>query len=124
LSLRTERIGEQLRAEIARVVRDELTDPRVGLVTVTRVDVAPDLSNALVYWSPLEAHDEKELAAMSEGLASGAGFVRRQLAHALSLRRMPALRFKHDPSIEEGSRTLSILKSLNESREGEDDHGE
>ncbi len=54
MSRRTERIAAQLREEIARVLLEEVTDPRTRLVTLTRVDVAPDLSNALISWSALE----------------------------------------------------------------------
>jgi ribosome-binding factor A len=116
VSLRTERIGEQLRGEIARVLREELTDPRIGMLTLTRVDVSPDLSNAIVYWSPLEARAESDLDEIAAGLSSAAGFMRRHLAHTLSLRRMPALRFKYDSSVEAGSQILSLLSSLEEQR--------
>ena len=51
MTRRTERIASELLAEISRLLREEVSDPRVGLVTLTRVDVAPDLSHALVYWS-------------------------------------------------------------------------
>ena len=51
MSRRTERIADQLRSEIARVLREEATDPRTRLVTLTRVDVSPDLGNALVFWT-------------------------------------------------------------------------
>ena len=112
MSRRTERIAEQLRAEIARVLREEATDPRVRLVTVTRVDVAPDLSNAFVFWSALDAEDEGAIAAKEDGLASAASFVRRRLARELPLRRVPELRFRFDPSFVLGSETLSLLRSL------------
>ena len=55
MTRRTERIGEQIRGELARLLREEVTDPRVGLVTLTRIDVAPDLSHAKVFWSALDA---------------------------------------------------------------------
>ena len=109
MSRRTERIGEQLRAEIARILREETTDPRIGMVTLTRVDVAPDLGNARVYWSAMT--DEAEaLEATARGLESAAPFVRRCLARVLALRRVPELRFRHDPSLDLGERTLSLLR--------------
>ena len=120
MSIRTERIGEQLRAEIARVLHEELTDPRVGLATITRVDVSPDLSNAIVFWSPLDI-EQCDLEEMGKGLESAAGFLRSKVASTLPLRRTPQLRFRHDPSIEEGSRTLSLLRSLEPVEEGEAD---
>jgi ribosome-binding factor A len=114
VSQRTERIGEQLRGEIAKLLREDLTDPRIGMLTLTRVDVAPDLSHALVFWSPLTDDDEADLGAVQDGLVSASGYLRTRLAKLLSLRRMPALRFRHDPSLLEGSRMLSLLRSLPE----------
>ena len=111
MSRRTERIGAQLREEIARVLQEEVTDPRARLVTLTRVDVAPDLSNALVYWSALEVKD-RTVEDVQAGLESAATFVRRSISKVLPLRRMPELRFSHDPSLALGSQTLSILREL------------
>jgi len=118
---RTDRINEQLRAEIARILRDEATDPRIGLVVVTRVDVSPDLRNARVFWSRLDAEplpdDDRPPEAdpeMQQGLDSAAGFVRRRLAHALPLKRVPEVHFQYDPSIAVGSRTLARIRDLSD----------
>src|SRR5512134_3602197 len=105
-SRRLERVAEQLREEIARVLREEVGDPRVGLVTILRVDVSPDLRNALVFWSRIERPGAPGLEEVADGLESAAAFVRRRLAHDLPLKRMPELRFRHDPGIELGDRTL------------------
>ena len=107
MSRRTDRIGEQVRAEVARILREEVTDPRIGLVTLTRVDVAPDLSNARIFWSTVGDRDEIE-----RGLSSAAGFVRGRLARVLPLRKVPELRFLWDPSLELGDRTLAALRDL------------
>jgi ribosome-binding factor A len=115
LSRRTERVGETVRAELARLLREEVTDPRIGLVTLTRVDVAPDLGNARVYWSVVAraGEDAEEAARRAEaGLASAAGFLRRRLADALTTRRTPELRFRHDPSLALGDHTLAVLREL------------
>jgi ribosome-binding factor A len=120
MSRRTERIAEQLRSEIARILSVEATDPRIGLVTLTRVDVAPDLSHALVYWSSVEVSDAASAAAgevaesIEAGLHSAAPFVRSRLARVLALRRIPELRFRYDPSLVLGSETLALLKSLSD----------
>jgi ribosome-binding factor A len=115
---RTERVGEQIRDVLARMLREEVTDPRIGLVTLTRVDVAPDFSNARVFWSALTpkptapgegAEADPTVAA---GLASAAGFLRRGLARELSLRRTPELHFVHDPSLAEGAHMLALLQEL------------
>jgi ribosome-binding factor A len=112
MSRRTEKIGEQLRAEIARVLREEATDPRVSFVTLTRVDVAPDLSNAVVFWSAIDVRDVDGAEQTQQVLESAASFVRRELAQTLPLRRVPALRFRFDPSLVLGTDTLSLLRSI------------
>ncbi len=117
MSRRTEKIAEQLRSEIARILREEATDPRIRLVTLTRVDVAPDLSNALVYWSALDVGGADSADGTQEGLESAASFVRRILARVLPLRRMPELRFRYDPSLVLGNQTLSLLRSLTNDEE-------
>lgn len=117
MSRRTDRIGEQVRAEVARILREEVADPRIGLVTLIRVDVAPDLSNARIFWSTVGDRDEIE-----RGLSSAAGFVRGRLARVLPLRKVPELRFLWDPSLELGDRTLAALRnlSLEDAQEGEE----
>ncbi|MBW1843033.1 MAG: 30S ribosome-binding factor RbfA [Deltaproteobacteria bacterium] len=117
MSRRTERIAEQLRSEIARVLREDATDPRTRLVTLTRVDVAPDLSNALVFWSALDIRDADSVENTQDALESAASFVRRHLAHSLPLRRVPALHFRYDPSLVLGDQTLSLLRSLADDEE-------
>jgi ribosome-binding factor A len=115
---RTERVGEQIRDVLARLLREQVSDPRIGLVTITRVDVAPDFSNARVFWSalsPQPSAPDEGVAPDPEtagGLASAAGFLRRRLARELSLRRTPELQFVHDPSLAAGAHTLSLLQEL------------
>lgn len=126
MSWRLERIGEQMRGELARLLRDEVSDPRIGLVTLTRVDVAPDLATASVFFSPLQAGEAQQgeeedapaaVEAVAAGLESASGFLRKRLARELSLRRTPALRFRYDASIALGSKTLSLLRELEHERE-------
>jgi len=118
VSRRLERVADQLRAEIARVLREEVADPRARLVSVLRVDVSPDLHNAAVYWSRIETPDGPALAAVAEGLACAAPFVRRKLARVLPLKRMPALEFRHDPTLELGDHTLALLRELSDEPAG------
>jgi ribosome-binding factor A len=121
MSRRTERIASQIQAEVARILREEITDPRIGLVTITRVDVAPDLSHAVLYYSALQldAEDAAGLAAVEAGLRSAAAFVRRHAAQALPLKRMPELRFRYDPSLALGNRTLTLLRELEDHRDAD-----
>ena len=100
------------RSEIAQVLRERVTDPRVGMLTITHVDVAPDMRSALVLWSALDPRGPDDVETASRGLESAAPFVRRELAQRLPLKRMPELRFRHDPSLEKGSEMLSLLREI------------
>jgi ribosome-binding factor A len=120
MSRRSERVGEQLRSEISRLLKAEVTDPRIGLVTLMRVEVAADLCSANVFWSALGQDPERDVDKVEEvqaGLDSAKGFLRRRLAEELPLRRVPEITFRHDVSIKLGSRTLDILNEIeNESK--------
>jgi ribosome-binding factor A len=129
---RTDRIGELLREELARLLRDETSDPRIGMVTLTRVDVSPDLAQALVFWSALVPRagqlDEEAVATIGDGLQSAATFLRRRVAKELEIRRSPALEFRYDASLEIGAQTLELLREVRAERpapgeSGEDDEG-
>ena len=113
MTRRTERIAGELLAELSRLLREEVTDPRVGLVTLTRIDVAPDLTHALVFWSALDVEPgEDRIEQHQAGLESAAPFLRRRIASALPLKRSPELRFRYDPSLVLGTRTLSVLREV------------
>ncbi len=120
MTWRMERIGEQVRGELARLLRDEVSDPRIGMLTLTRVDVAPDLATASVFWSALDVTGDEDLEVVAQGLESASGFLRKRLAKELSLRRTPALRFHRDPSIERGAETLALLAEVREEFEARD----
>ncbi len=114
-SRRIERVAEELRAEIARVLREEVADPRVALVTrAARRRLARPAQRAGV----LEPHRAQGRPGRSRrskrGLASAAGFLRRRLAQELPLKRMPALSFRYDAAIEAGDRTLALLRELSD----------
>lgn len=111
MSIRMERIAEQLREEISVILRDEVTDPRVGMVSITRVKLSRDLSHALVFWSPLSVEDA-DLDDTEDGLESAAPFVRRLVAERLDLRRTPQIDFRYDPSVGEGDRMLALMREV------------
>lgn len=114
MSIRTERIAEQLRQEISVILRDEVTDPRVEMCSITRIELSRDLSHAQVFWSPLAGGDA-EIEEMEDGLGSAAGYVRKLVARRLSLRHTPEIHFRYDPAIGEGDRMLALLKDVRES---------
>lgn len=107
---RGSRLAGEMKKEIAEIIRNELKDPRLGFLSITGVEVAADLSSAKVYFSHLG--DEASLADSEKALASGAGFIRRQLAHRLNTRTVPELTFLPDHSIEYGMKINKILAEV------------
>ena len=104
---RSRRVGEQIQRELAQLVQRELKDPRLGMVTISAVEVTKDLSVAKVYFTVLNpGHDVEETL---KGLNHSIGFLRRELAHRMKLRVVPELRFQYDRSIEEGSRLSALI---------------
>jgi ribosome-binding factor A len=91
-----ERLGEALREEVATILEGELRDPRIGLVSVSRVELAEDARSARVY--VVVGGSEEEAEQTLEGLASAVGFIRHEIADRLHLRRAPELFFQLDRS--------------------------
>jgi len=108
-SFRTDRLGHLFREIISDIIR-ELNDPRIGFVTVTKVEVSGDLHYAKVFISILGT--EEQIAQSLEGLKSASGFIRKALGQEVRLRYLPELEFKHDKNIEEGARILSLINKL------------
>ncbi len=118
MSRRSERMGEQLRAEIARILREEAADPRLRLLSLTRVDLAPDLSSARVFWSALSGAAPPAVEEIAQAFERAAGFVRTRIAHHLNWKRTPRLDFHHDASLQLGAETLAVLQEV-QVRDGE-----
>ncbi len=111
---RVSRLAENLKAEISRMIREELKDPRIGFVTVTAVEVAEDLGHAKVFVSVLG--DEEQRRKTLDGLNSAVGFVRREIGQRIRLRFVPEIVFKYDPSIEHGAQIAKLLKGVETSK--------
>ena len=111
MSRRTERVSVLLHEEISHLLIEAMHDPRLGrLVTVTKVDITPDLHFATVLVTVLGDADVQREA--MEGLDSATGFLRREIGQRLKLKRTPELRFALDGSIEMGDRVLDLLDSI------------
>jgi ribosome-binding factor A len=104
---RSRRIAEQIQRELSEVIRLELKDPRVGMLTITDVEVSQDYSHAKVFFTTLG--DAAKVSETVAGLARAAGFLRSQLAHRLKLRIVPQLQFKYDESVERGMRLSRLI---------------
>ena len=102
-----ERLGEAFREEIETILEGELSDPRIGLVNVSEVHLAPDGRSARVF--VVVAGDDDEAQRTMEGLSAAVGFVRRQLVEALHLRRAPELIFHLDRSHEYKQRIDELI---------------
>ena len=116
---RPERVADQVRAELAQLLSREVHDPGIGFVTLTRVQITPDLQVARVYYTALG--DERAQRASANALDRAAPFLRRQIGARLKLRRVPELRFVHDDSIAGQDRVEQILSDLRQERGPEDD---
>ena len=104
---RRARIADQIQRELAELIRTELRDPRVGMVTLTGVEVSGDQSHAKVFFTVLGAESVAQEAL--EGLRHAAGFLRTGLARRLSTRSVPDLHFEHDESVERGMRLSKLI---------------
>ena len=118
MSQRTERVDELLRQEIGELLRREVSDPRIGFVTITRVDTVPDLSRARVSVSIIGQHAER--VATLGALRRAMPFIRHQLGGRIRLRRIPELHVELDETAERGTRVLQLLHELEEGRVPDD----
>jgi ribosome-binding factor A len=112
---RTRKIGELLQRELATLIPREVNDPRAAHVTLTAVDVAPDLSHAKVFITHLAGAGEGERAVAA--LNHAAGFLRHHLRERVILRHVPELRFVYDASIERGDSIERLLAKARAERD-------
>ena len=104
---RTRRVGEQIQREVAGILQEEFKDPRLGMISVSGVEVSRDLAHARVYISVLGG--EEEVGETIKVLNKAAGFLRHQLGQRMRLRAVPQLRFLYDESLAEGARMDALI---------------
>lgn len=104
---RTLRIADQIQRELADLIRNELKDRRVGMITLTGVEVAQDYGHAKVFYTTLGSEGDNFLT--GKGLEHAAGFLRSELSHRLKLRVVPQLHFIYDQSVERGMRLSQLI---------------
>lgn len=113
---RPDRVADQIRAEISTMLAREVHDPGIGFVTITHVQVTPDLQLARVFYTALGT--EAERRASAKALHRASPFLRRQVGQRLRLRRVPALEFVFDKGVETQDRVERLLQEIHEAEAG------
>ena len=116
---RADRVGEALREAIAEMLLRDIKDPRVGMITLTSVELSADLKNAKVYFSCVGDAAARERSL--NGLRSAAGFIKAQVTRRLKLRYAPELTFLFDPSLEVAGRIAELLQRTHPPDDAQDD---
>jgi ribosome-binding factor A len=107
-----ERVAEEIREEVARMITGELKDPRIGFVTVTRVELTPDLRLARIHVGILGAEADRKKSL--EGLERSSGFLRREVGRRLRLKHAPELQFRYDTGLDATERVARLLDETRE----------
>jgi len=118
--LRSDRMAEQLRRELAEIIQDEIKDPRVGFLSFTEVRMSRDLSHAVVYCSVLDA---EQLHESIEILNRAAGFIRKSIGRRIRARIVPTLKFVADESVIRGAAMDELISEAIQSDEKHGDEG-
>ena len=103
---RPQKLGDLIQREVSDLIRLEVRDPRVGMITIPSVDVSPDMTHAKIYFTVLEKDKLQDTLA---GLKRSAGFLRAQLAKRVQMYTTPELRFVYDESVERGDRLSRLI---------------
>jgi ribosome-binding factor A len=106
---RPQKVADLIQRELSDLLRREVRDPRVGMVTITSVDVSPDLSHAKIFFTMLS---KEHLQETTKGLQRAASFLRAQLSRRMSMYTTPELRFVYDESVERGDRISQLIDSV------------
>jgi ribosome-binding factor A len=116
MSMRANRVAEQMKKELGGIIGQKLKDPRIGFVTVTDVEVTGDLQQATIFISVLGSESEKEDTL--KGLNKAKGFIRTEIGQRIRLRITPEINFEFDESVAYGNRIDSLLRQV---KSGQDD---
>lgn len=118
------RLAESIKAEVSKIIRENIKDPRLGFVTVTDAEVADDLRHAKIFVSVMG--NEEEIKISMDVLNKAAGYIRSELSKIISLRYFPEISFKYDHSIEHGAHISKLLSEVGvkgDSTDGDDTEG-
>ncbi|UCV05523.1 30S ribosome-binding factor RbfA [Dechloromonas denitrificans] len=107
---RSDRVAEQVRRDLADLIRTELKDPRVGMISLTAVELTPDYAHAKVFFATL---NDEHLEEVERGLKRAAGFLRRELGRRIHIHTLPELHFVYDDSIVHGASMSLLIEQAN-----------
>jgi ribosome-binding factor A len=113
MSMRSNRVAEQMKKELTEILSRKVKDPRIGFLTVTDVEVTGDLQQATVYITVLGGEEEREDTL--KALAKAKGFIRSELGTRIRLRKTPELMFEFDESVAYGNKIDTLLRELRDS---------
>ena len=106
---RTQRVADQVQRELAVLIQQEVKDPRVGMATVSAVEVSRDMGHAKVFVTILNTDAAEEIQAAVKALNNAASFLRGQLGRRMQLRTVPSLRFHYDDSLKRGNYLSNLI---------------
>ncbi len=122
---RTQRVGDQMQRELALLIQREVKDPRLGMITVTAVDVSRDMAHAKVFITLMGKDGDEDIAQNLEILKDASGFLRMLLGRSMKLRSIPQLHFHYDESVRRGVRLSSLIEqAVAEDRRHQTDSGD
>jgi ribosome-binding factor A len=107
---RSDRDAEQIRRDLADLIRSELKDPRVGMISLTDVQLTPDYAHAKVFFTTLQSEHLEEI---QTGLKRASGFLRRELGRRIHIHTLPELHFVYDNSLEHGASMSQLIDRAN-----------
>jgi ribosome-binding factor A len=111
---RSERVNDQVQRDLSEIIRSELKDPRVGMVTITGVEVTPDYAHATVFFTLMDGKNSVEDTLF--GLRKSAGYLRSALGKRIKIHQIPELHFKYDESLERGISLSALIDQANSVR--------
>jgi len=112
MSRRADRVAEEIRHTVTGIIADKLKDPRIGFITITRVNITDDLRNATIFYTALGDESTKKVA--DDGFQSALKFIRSEIGHALKLRFTPDIIIKRDEQLEYEQQVEEALRKIRE----------
>jgi ribosome-binding factor A len=112
---RGQRVADQIQRDLAEIISMELKDPRVGMITITEVQLTPDYAHAKVFFTML-ADDPAAIQKTVAGLSQAAGYIRKELGRRITIHTLPELHFVHDTSTARGAELSKLIDQANATR--------